>query len=285
MPDTAGRKLLLYRILALFAAAALFALVAFCNGYPLVYHDTGLYLLSSHELYVPADRPIFYGLFLRLARGFSNSNWTAVWAQGLVLAYLNRALMQAAAPGHKLRSYFAVCFILALGTSLPWASGQLMPDVWAAALGLALFLLFYPTEPGAPFSRAILVTIVFVAMLVHLSHFAICILMLVLLAIFGRYRAEFRASGFRWVLVAWIAVLPTTWLTNYCLNDNAVFPKTGHLSLIGPLVRDGIVQQLLAERCPEAGYALCAHQEALRGLKGDGYTWNLQNPLYPIRLK
>jgi hypothetical protein len=46
---------------------------AIYNGYPLVYSDTSTYLASGFELQTPVDRPITYGLFIRLTslNGFS----------------------------------------------------------------------------------------------------------------------------------------------------------------------------------------------------------------------
>ena len=46
-------------------AALLLLSVPVLNGYPLVYSDTGTYLRTAFEGYVPPDRPVWYGLFLR----------------------------------------------------------------------------------------------------------------------------------------------------------------------------------------------------------------------------
>ena len=55
-------KTLLFRLLSAF----ILIIPAFYNGFPLVYSDTGAYISSGMELIFPIDRPITYGLFMRL---------------------------------------------------------------------------------------------------------------------------------------------------------------------------------------------------------------------------
>ncbi|MEZ4979591.1 MAG: hypothetical protein R2772_09875 [Chitinophagales bacterium] len=59
---------------------------AFYNGYPLVYSDTGTYIQSGMEMLIPNDRPIFYGLFIRIfSLGFSL--WLVIYIQALISFY------------------------------------------------------------------------------------------------------------------------------------------------------------------------------------------------------
>ena len=57
------------------------------NSYPFVYPDTGTYIRSGFEVFVPIYRPIFYGLFVRIV-SFSTSLWNVVFVQSFILAYL-----------------------------------------------------------------------------------------------------------------------------------------------------------------------------------------------------
>ena len=61
--------------------------LAFYNSFPFVYPDTGTYIRSGYELILPIDRPIFYGLFIRLL-SFSTTLWNVVIFQSLITAYL-----------------------------------------------------------------------------------------------------------------------------------------------------------------------------------------------------
>src|SRR6188768_305561 len=57
---------------------------AFYNGYPLVYSDTGSYLKTSVDLQAAIDRPIGYGIFIRMF-GWQATPWTVILAQGLIV--------------------------------------------------------------------------------------------------------------------------------------------------------------------------------------------------------
>ena len=61
---------------------------SFYNGFPIVYSDTSTYLASGFELETPFDRPITYGLFLRIASLNGLSMWLVIFFQALILSYL-----------------------------------------------------------------------------------------------------------------------------------------------------------------------------------------------------
>ena len=51
-------------LISLFPAIIMLLSAAFYNGFPLVYSDSGTYLNSGSEFFVPDDRPITYGLLI-----------------------------------------------------------------------------------------------------------------------------------------------------------------------------------------------------------------------------
>jgi hypothetical protein len=60
-----SRKLFLFDLLCILIATACFCSYAIWNGYPLVFLDTGTYVASGFERFVPRDRPLAYGFFIR----------------------------------------------------------------------------------------------------------------------------------------------------------------------------------------------------------------------------
>ncbi|HQP01967.1 MAG TPA: hypothetical protein PK337_06695, partial [Bacteroidia bacterium] len=56
------------------------------NGFPIVYSDTSTYIASGLELETPFDRPITYGLFLRLFSFNGLSLWFVIFFQGLIVS-------------------------------------------------------------------------------------------------------------------------------------------------------------------------------------------------------
>ena len=49
----------------LFISVFVLIIPALKNGYPILFSDSGTYLSSGHSGYVPVDRPILYGIFVR----------------------------------------------------------------------------------------------------------------------------------------------------------------------------------------------------------------------------
>ena len=70
---------------------------ALYNSYPLLYPDTGTYAHSGLKLFVPQDRPILYGLFIRLSSLWA-SLWFVVLAQALLTGWVVRLTVRCFAP-------------------------------------------------------------------------------------------------------------------------------------------------------------------------------------------
>jgi len=51
-------------ILVLCIGTLILSLIGLYNGYPLVYSDTGTYIYSGFDKFIPLGRPVTYGLFL-----------------------------------------------------------------------------------------------------------------------------------------------------------------------------------------------------------------------------
>ena len=69
------------------AATLALLIAALWNGYPLVYSDTSAYLASGFLLETPIDRPITYGLFMRVCSLNGFSLGLVVLAQAMLLAH------------------------------------------------------------------------------------------------------------------------------------------------------------------------------------------------------
>src|SRR3954469_22297231 len=76
-----------WRLFAVIASVVAFLYCALLNGYPLIFPDTGTYLYSGFAHFVPVDRPIFYGIFLRHI-SLAWSLWLPVIVQSLIAYYL-----------------------------------------------------------------------------------------------------------------------------------------------------------------------------------------------------
>jgi hypothetical protein len=73
------------QILYVLLGSLVLCFLAFYNKYPLVFPDTGTYVLSGFTGQVPKDRPIIYGLFLRHI-SLWESLWLVILFQGVLLS-------------------------------------------------------------------------------------------------------------------------------------------------------------------------------------------------------
>ena len=133
----------------LLATGLLAVVLAFVNKYPLVYSDSGTYILSSFTLEPAADRPIGYGLIIR-AVTWQSTLWTVVLFQGVVLSWLLWEVMRGLFPEDRVlwRRHLAVVAALVLLSSMPWYAAQVMPDFLTPLIVLILYLLFRAPELG-----------------------------------------------------------------------------------------------------------------------------------------
>jgi hypothetical protein len=268
-PGPARPALGLARSILVFAVAAvLLAGAALYNGYPLVHWDTGTYVSSSFTFAVPLRRPVAYGVFLALTHG-GITLWTVVLAQALLTTALIRRLF-ADAPWRDGTLLLATA-ALALLTSLPWFIGQVMPDALAGAGVLACFLLLRrPSRSLA--TRLAEGAVVVLAAAVHHSHLPL-LLSLVAVAtavklLFPRLELALRPA---WIAVLTAAVaIPSL---NFALTGEFFYTKAAHAFVLGRMVGNGLVGELLEENCDTNDYTLCPYREELR-LKGRSFLWD-----------
>ena len=112
-------KVYRYTIPAILLGALLLAMVAFYNGYPLVFGDSASYIGSHDPRRTHWARPVFYSLFL-LPFHLELSLWPAMAAQCLLMAHLIW-LTQRVLCGHvNLAAYGLLMLWLTLCSDLPW---------------------------------------------------------------------------------------------------------------------------------------------------------------------
>jgi hypothetical protein len=113
---------------------------ALYNRFPLVFSDTDPYIAAAMVGGLPADRPIYYSIFISII-GQLQSICAVVVVQGLIVAGVLRVALSAAlGPISALWLVLAVG-LLALLTPLPWFASWLMPDVFSGTLIIAFIVL------------------------------------------------------------------------------------------------------------------------------------------------
>ncbi len=253
-------------------AAVLFCWVAFFNGFPLVYSDTGTYLKSGFELDTPLDRPITYGFLLRLFTLNGLTIWTAIIAQSAIVSSLLWLLLREFIEEvRKLQITFTTLVILlAFASGLPVVSGELIADIFTSAALFAWLLLVF----GKKCSRTenILLYLIFlISVACHISHVAVIISLAALLSATAFVRSK-RGKN---ILLSWRANGMTTLL---CIVAFVVMmssvSKSRHVFMMGHLVETGILNAYLDDKCGSEEISLCKYRDRLPD-GAEKFIWNL----------
>ena len=193
------------------------------NGYPLVYSDTGTYLRTAFEGYVPPDRPIWYGLFIRS----TSLNGTTLWGPVLVQCLL-------------------AAWVVVQVTRLGRTRNAPLVRMPLLAAGLVAF----PLLSG-----------------VGLLPFVVA---------FQRTRLPALAGVLLVIAAGW-------WLSPFAgqLVTGGQAARPAHVFLMGRLVDSRVLGPLLKERCPEAGWELCAWRDRLPSNSQD-FLWNPESPVHAM---
>src|SRR5688572_3834035 len=164
MAERRSRDVLIWS--ATIAAMALVLLApALWNGFPLIYPDTGGYLERPLLGTLEMGRSALYGAFLLI--GAPLAFWPNIAVQALLIAWLIVLVLGAhglARPALAL----GIVIVLALTTSLPWFTSQLMPDVFFPAGVLAIYLLVFHAATLRRSERSALVVLIIFAVASHM---------------------------------------------------------------------------------------------------------------------
>jgi hypothetical protein len=239
-------------------------IISFYNGYPLVYSDTGTYIFSGFDKFVPVDRPIVYGLFLNLI-SLKTSLWFVVFVQNLLTSFIIYEICALLINKNNLPLYFvSILLFLTFFTGIGWYSNQIMPDLFTPISLLILFLLFYAPDIRLP-KLSIYSSLFILSLTVHFTHLIIVILVTIVLLIIEyilKKKNFFPVQYFRkgriilvlgLIISAWILV-PTV---NYLVEKKFNLSKGSHAFLMAHLADTGVLEKFLQENCNNDKYKDC----------------------------
>ena len=240
---------------------------ALWNGYPFIFFDSGDYLNVSVTGRLVVYRDPVYGLFIAPLHLY-RSLWGVAIGQSLLAAWILYETVALVLPERRrLWSYLAIIAGLAAGTSLPWFSAQLMPDILGALAVLLVCLLALGDPP--PVKRWALGGLLALMIACHLSFLPLGIgLLLVLSGL--RFLVPSLRLG---VVAAAVAAAPAIVLcVNMGLGGPLTLSETSHDFLLARLVQDGLAKQTLDRLCPDPLLRLCAVKDSLPPTAND-FLW------------
>ncbi|MCB9170849.1 MAG: hypothetical protein H6594_10915 [Flavobacteriales bacterium] len=253
-------------------------LPAVLNGFPLVYADTGTYLSSGMVPGIPADRPVTYGLFLRITTLNGLTLWGPVVVQALLAAVLLHRTWGAFTGDRSPLRFLASVTVLSMFSGLGWHAGRLMPDIFTPLAVLALLLLAHGRS--TPGWRLFDAGVIAFATAVHFGNGPALLLILLLLLLLHTRSPE-RSSIRRGVLTAALAMVvgvASVVLVNWRVDGRPYFSRGTHVFLLGRTLDIGLLPDWLARHCAEQDNYLCPDHGPLPA-HGNELLWSPDGPV------
>jgi hypothetical protein len=243
---------------------------AFYNRYPLIYPDTGGYIVNARN----GIRSTFYALFV-IPANLTHVLWTVVLLQSLLVVYLLRLVLHEVFGIRSRLQYLAIIVLLCLLTSLPWYVAFVMPDIFVGVTVLGLFMLAFCFERLSRWERCFVVGVTFGASLTHFTYLPIAIGLLGVglvarLALRSRVPALIPHLMLPGILIG--AGVVTMIFANYIRFGLATYSPGGYAFEFGRLVQDGPAVAYLRENCPTRHYAACAYLDRMP-MRTDDFLW------------
>jgi hypothetical protein len=250
------------------ALSLMFLSVAMWNGFPLIFYDTGAYVLEGLGHVFLVERAPVYSEFLFLA-GARFSLWPAVVVQTLMISYLILEVARIEVPGLTLRALMAIGAILSLFTGIAWYAGQVEPDIFTPMVILGGWLLLFRSGKLSGTGRTLVSGLTALAVACHPSHLGLLaglVLVAGLVKLAMRWQPCLPRPDLGRGLISLALALCLIVAGNFVLTGKFFLSKSGSVFLFARLMQDGIVQRLMDDTCPPAGamhWRLCTYKNRL----------------------
>ena len=242
--------------------------VAIWNGFPLIFYDTGAYILQGLGREFVVERSPVYSLFLSYGGG-GKSLWLIAIVQAVLTAFVVVETARCVAPRMSIAALVGIAAALVVVTGLPWYAGQIEPDCFTALTVLCTYLLaFHSRDLGVPRTAAVFLTAAFAAA-THPSHILLIVGLVLIVAVFKvvsiarNGAAGLQLSSLAMPLTSAVLAVVMTFVSNYSLTGKIFFNRAGGVFVFASMLQDGLVTRLLDDTCPQSGYRLCAYRNDL----------------------
>jgi hypothetical protein len=255
----------------------MFLAIAFWNGFPLIFYDTGAYVLEGLGHIFLVERAPVYADLLFLAGG-DFSLWPIVILQAVMTGYMILEVARAEVPGLTLGGLVVIGSLLTLLTGAGWYAGQVEPDIFTSMVILGSWLLLFRTGRLGKVRTRWVAGITGWAVACHPSHLGLIAGLLIcaaLLRLAARYYPRLPVPHLKHGLIGLVTALGLIVAGNFVLTGNLFISKSGSVFIFARMMQDGIVKRLMDETCPpngQADYKLCAYKNKLK-TRADAWLW------------
>lgn len=246
-----------------------------------MYFDSGAYMEMAINLEPSFHRAFGFPLLMKWT-GWGISNWPIIFLQGLLVSWLLYQLIKITLPGMKSRwPHFLTILLLSVGSALPWYAAQLMPDIWTFILVLAFCVLALNKELTIR-DLVLLGAISLFAMLTHLSHIPLILLLLVSVFVLSRFFIPMKEHFDlrRWVGLSspFVLAFLVTCSFNAAYGMGFRLSLSSNAFITANLGEMGILKFYLDEQCQTLDTKLCELKDELPR-ETYGYLWDPNGPV------
>jgi hypothetical protein len=266
--------------------AVLFLGVALWNGFPLIFYDTGAYVLEGLGHVFLVERAPVYAELLFLAGG-AFSLWPIVVLQAFLTGYVILEVARAEVPGLTLRGIAVIGLVLTLLTGIAWYAGQVEPDIFTPLVILGGWLLLFRCHRMTKVRCRWVAGITGLAVACHPSHLGLIAGLLICAAVVKLARIRWRAlprPDLRQGGIAFAVAMALIVIGNFAMTGSIFISKSGSVFVFARLMQDGLVQKLMEDTCPQSGdtaWKLCAYRGKLPR-NANAWLWGEQSAFHAL---
>jgi len=263
-------------IACVIALVPILLLVAFWNGFPFTFFDTGAYVLQGLALRFVPERAATYSLFLRVM-DIRESLWLAAAAQSLLSSFMIVQFARAQSPRLPAWKMLAFGLGLVLLTGAGWYVGQIEPDCFTPLAAIALYLLAFKLD-ALGVGRAIAIVLIGAfAISAHPSNLGMAAGLALAIAALGFAAALLRGVALpevsaKWPLAALAGGLAIVLASNFVITGQVFLSRSGSVFFTARLIQDGVIGRVLDDECATAHFRLCTYRGNLPPT-ADDWLW------------
>ena len=264
----------------------MFLLAAIWNGFPLIFYDTGAYVLEGLGHVFLVERAPVYAELLFLAGG-AFSLWPIVILQALMTSYLILAVARIEVPGLTLGGLALTGAALSLATGIDWYAGQVEPDIFTPMVILGSYLLLFRGDRLGRWGHGWVGGLTALAVACHPSHLGLQAGLLIaagLLKLAARRWPGLPRPDLKRGLIGLLAALAIILAGNFALTGTVFISRSGSVFVFARLMQDRIVQRLLKDTCPPAGemrWELCPYKNRLPA-NANAWLWGAASQFHAL---
>lgn len=271
-----------YNALIIAIGAIILCFLGFYNNFPFLFPDSGTYIFSGCQPYMPGDRPIIYGLFIRYT-SMLESLWFVVYAQALIVSYVLFLIFEQFFDSRKkkLLAFISYVFLITFTTGASVNVSQLIPDIFTPVVVL-ITIFFLNSDRLKVLQTVVLFIIGVIAVSSHNSHLLLVIALVFFYYLYMCffYLSQVKKQILKHLLLFLPLILCSAFLNNFIslsLGKGFSPPNGSHVFLLGHLAEMGLLDSYLEEVCPWKNYKICNYKDDIP----DNFLWDFErSPLY-----